>query len=136
MNARILNILAPARAIALSANCKTQPQSCCKPSMRTYYLGSNSRVSQRKQLVGEIVATVRACSTDHARYLFTNALAHIQVQAEIILRKPFIGPAKHEPIPRCWVQAAQSIMDEPALNDRNPLCVYDRANYRVAEAVR
>lgn len=93
MNARISSILAPARAIALSANCKntTLPTPCARPSQRTYYLGINGRVSQRKHLVGELVATVRACSTDHARYLFTNALATIQVQSEKIVVRPYIG---------------------------------------------
>jgi hypothetical protein len=61
------------------------------PSKRTYYLGKCGRVSQRKQLVGEVIATVRAFTTDHARYLFsdyeTMRTYHVSVP------KPFIGEA-------------------------------------------
>lgn len=44
-----------------------------RQSKRTYYLGMNGRVSQRKRLVGEVAATVRAFTTDHARFQFSEA---------------------------------------------------------------
>lgn len=40
------------------------------PNERTYYLGQNGRVSQRRQLVGEVLATIRATSTPEAVNLF------------------------------------------------------------------
>lgn len=59
------------------------------PSKRTYYLGRCGRVSQRKQLVGELVATVRACNTDQARYLFS---AYETMRTyPVSVPKPFIG---------------------------------------------
>jgi len=60
-----------------------------KPSKRTYYLGACGRVSQRKQLVGEIIATVRACNTDQARFLFSDY--QVRRTYPISTPKPFIG---------------------------------------------
>lgn len=111
--------LSTARAIALSANCKTVPTSC-KPSKRTYYLGTNGRVSQRKHLVGELLATVRACSTDHARYLF--AEARLERKFPFSTPKPYIGEpelckcgwhhAKRSECPVCanWKHIGESIL--------------------------
>ena len=59
-----------------------------RQSKRTYYLGANGRVSQRKHLVGQVVATVRAFTTDHARFLFTAARVE-----DLCYKKPFIGKA-------------------------------------------
>ena len=98
MTPSLISILAPARSIALSANrpkaeliLNPEPfaVSVQKPSTRTYYLGSNGRVSQRKALVGEVVATVRASTTDQARFLFSDydAMKSYPVQVP----KPFIG---------------------------------------------
>lgn len=39
-------------------------------STRTYYLGLMGKVSQRKKLVGEVVATTRASSTLEAKKFF------------------------------------------------------------------
>jgi len=61
------------------------------PSKRTYYLGKCGRVSQRKQLVGEIIATVRAFTTDHARYLFSDY--ETMRTYPVSVPKPFIGEA-------------------------------------------
>lgn len=61
------------------------------PSKRTYYLGKCGRVSQRKQLVGEVIATVRAFTTDHARYLFSDY--ETMRTYPVSVPKPFIGEA-------------------------------------------
>lgn len=63
-------------------------QKFSQPNKRTYYLGACGRVSQRKHLVGEIIATVRACNTEQARFLFT--------EAQVVEVKPFIGKPKSE----------------------------------------
>lgn len=62
------------------------------PSSRTYYLGTHGRVSQRKQLVGEVLATVRAYTTDHARYQFKLKFYELR-KVEGHLPEPFIGKA-------------------------------------------
>lgn len=62
------------------------------PSSRTYYLGTHGRVSQRKQLVGEVLATVRAYTTDHARYQFKLKFYELR-KVESHLPEPFIGKA-------------------------------------------
>lgn len=85
----IAPFLAPARRIAEITN--TKPEAFTYKNHRTYYLGANGRVSQRKQLVGEIIATVRACTTDHARFLFTEARQDRKLP--IGTPKPFIGEA-------------------------------------------
>lgn len=60
-----------------------------KPSTRTYYLGANGRVSQRKQLVGEVIATVRAYTTDNARYKFSDYTTRRSYPSGT--PKPYIG---------------------------------------------
>lgn len=70
----VKNILAPAALIGTAKDPKHAVVAhLTEPSVRTYYIGTNGRVSQRKRLVGEVVATVRAYTTDHARYRFEQA---------------------------------------------------------------
>lgn len=84
-NAAIRNILAPAVAIV-----KPTMTIVAKPSSRTYYLGTNGRVSQRKRLVGEVLATVRAYSTNMAWSLFKKAYYNLR-KVEPNMPEPFIG---------------------------------------------
>lgn len=90
------------------------------PSKRTYYLGKCGRVSQRKHLVGELVATVRACNTDQARYLFSQYEAMRSYPVSV--PKPYIGEpelckcgwhhAKRSECPVCanWKHIGESIL--------------------------
>lgn len=77
----ILDIVRPAQQVVASIT--------MKPSTRTYYLGANGRVSQRKQLVGEVIATVRAYTTDHARYKFADYSARRNYP--VGTPRPYIG---------------------------------------------
>jgi hypothetical protein len=116
INDTIKNILAPAVAIVRPVVVKT-------PSVRTYYLGVNGRVSQRKRLVGEVLATVRAYSTDHARFRFDDARQNRALP--ISVPKPFIGEAvlckcgwhhaKHSECTVCanWKGLAGSVQTAP-----------------------
>ena len=151
MNQTLLDIIKPARQIALSHNPAqqfayphpigplhiedtTSPATAAKlaelvahyakPSKRTYYLGRCGRVSQRRHLVGEVIATVRACNTDQARYLFSNYETMRTYPARV--PKPFIGEpvlckcgwhhAKHSECPVCasWKHVGQMILDGTA----------------------
>ena len=62
------------------------------PSTRTYYLGTNGRVSQRKQLVGEVLATTRAYTTNMAWSQFKRQFYEL-LKVERNLPEPFIGKA-------------------------------------------
>ena len=98
------SITAPARQILATLPKKLKPapaqadhfttfeagEAKVRQSKRTYYLGANGRVSQRKHLVGEVVATVRAFTTDHARFLLTEEAGRVEDRC---YRQPFIGKA-------------------------------------------
>lgn len=121
----IAPFLAPARRIAEIAN--TKPEAFTYKNHRTYYLGANGRVSQRKQLVGDLIATVRACTTDHARFLFTEEVRKGQKPFQLC-PKPYIGKPKPEAkpmvtldsrgrvIPECWLNLSQeSVQTGPSV---------------------
>ena len=114
------------RCSSITPNHAQVPKSA--QSKRTYYLGANGRVSQRKHLVGVVVATVRAFTTDHARFLFTEAGVSIGP-------KPFIGEAEGQKADRLVRKhsAFVSFMDlatnthptyRPSLDVRDPECLW------------
>ena len=47
-------------------------------------------MSQRKHLVGELLATCRAQTTDHARWIFTQKFSELRA-VEASLPKPYVG---------------------------------------------
>lgn len=82
MTRSLRTILAAALAVVAALPGTPKAKHIPEPhSTRTYYLGANGRVSQRKQLVGEIVATVRAQNTYEAAKIFAHGMpqshAHI-----------------------------------------------------------
>jgi hypothetical protein len=77
---------------ATAASLAELEQKFSKPSTRTYYLGTNGRVSQRKQLVGEVLATTRAYTTNMAWSQFKRNFYDLR-KVERNLPEPFIGKA-------------------------------------------
>ena len=82
--------LAPAAKLADHFTTFKGGEAVVHHSKRTYYLGTNGRVSQREHLVGQVAATVRAFTTDHARFLFTEEAGKVE---DLCYAKPFIGKA-------------------------------------------
>lgn len=129
--ALVSDLLAPARRVVASLPTKhtvtdiTSPATAAslaelekqfkQPSKRTYYLGANGRVSQRKQLVGEIVAMVRATTTLQAQIKFNDEILHGACYGKSVLAPTHIGklvvPEAPKPvldsrgrvIPSCWL---------------------------------
>lgn len=125
LNQSVRNILAPAVQIARNIKPLVTKPAFVKPSTRTYYLGANGRVSQRRHLVGEVIATVRAHSTDQARFLFSDY--EVRRSYPSGTPKPFIGEAvlckcgwhhaKDRECPVCmnWCNLAGSVQTAPTM---------------------